>query len=282
MKKLLLVFSVLFFASCDNSDTATTGVKLSDAAMKAQIESINAKYASTEQQRSFKSWCQIGVADVGGAWAGSWAGGKIGALFGPQGAGIGAVVGGVIVGAAASYGASRYAPGPEQGNIDSNIGHFNTSITYANPNNNPFDLKVGQRHNQVLQSLVTTNPITGPTDPRTLYNGVTMTADERTFYNDQSSLTLSFYSELKASNTTANLKTLLSRNIDDATLITLMSGYLEGMDSVGTFNDAISLSQDYEAYVMRNGSLSTTQKNVMLEGLATARYSLNMWYAVNQ
>jgi hypothetical protein len=246
--------------------------------IQKEIECINQQFTPEVQSRTFKDWCNIGVADLSGAWVGSWAGGKVGGLFGPQGAAIGAVAGGVIVGAAASYGASRHAaPGVDHALLDSKIKNLDANTVYPNPNNNPFDQSVGQRHNQILKLLVTTNPTAGPSAPEKMFAKASLTNNETIFYNNQKSVVLDFYNKAKSSPTKEAFKSLLAQNIEDQTLLTVMNGYIDGVMNSSTFENAIKISLEYETYVLENRNLTQEQKDLLLHGFAVARYSLNFW-----
>lgn len=281
MKKAILGLIAIVFMSVSAFANNPSQMLMDIEKLMEETECINEKYISDTQGRTFKDWCAIGAADVGGAWAGAWAGGKIGGWFGPQGAAIGAVVGGVIVGGAASYGASRHMPpGTEQELIDTKIRNLDISKVYSNPNNNPYDISVGKRHNEILKQFVVTNPANGASTVSKIFENVNLTKDERIFYDNQQQIISNFYSKLKTSLSIETVKSLLIENIQDEALLTIMNKYLDGLNNCTTFENAIKITQDYETYVISHKGLSQEQKNVLLKGLAVARYSFNFWNKV--
>ena len=282
MKKLVfgLIATVVFGFVGNAQQKEENYKKINVEKLTKDLLVINDSHYSGQQLRSWKSWCQIGVADCGGAWCGSWAGGKVGGLFGPEGAAVGAVAGAVIIGAAASYGASRMAaPGTTPKLLDERILTYDTSIIYLNPNKNPFDISCGKRHNELVVSLIKNNNTEGPEVLTELYNNTEINDNETLFYKDRINTTLEFYSESKNSNNIVEtVKNLVSKNISDNILNVIMNSYIDGVYATGNLDDAIKLTYDYENYIISNVEISEEQRTILLMGLSVGKYSFNLWH----
>ncbi|WP_396167017.1 hypothetical protein [Flavobacterium sp.] len=281
MKKLVfgLVATVMFGCIGNAQEGKENDKRVNVEKLTNDLLDINKGYVQDYQKRSFKSWCQIGVADVGGAWAGCWAGGKIGSLFGPQGAAIGSGVGAVVVGAAASYGASRMAStGLNPKLLDERILSYDSSITFSNPNQNPFDISCGKRHNELLVSLLKNNNAEESTDLNNIYINIKLNDNEILFYKEKIDATIGFYSMFKNSDDIVEtFKNLIDINVTDSILHKIMNNYIDGVHATGNLDDAIKLTNEYEAYIILNEEISEEQRATLLMGFSVARYSFNFW-----
>lgn len=301
MKRILLGLSILAiagattFVACKKDEVKKETITTSKT-IEEQLTQINIQYNSKNKFSNAKSsWtlkkiCNVAVADLAGAWVGTWAGGKIGGAVGTvvgtpgigtaAGTAIGAAVGGVVVGAGASYGASF--PVTSSSGFDPlsvvNVTQIDALVVLSNPNSNPFDLEYGQRHNVLLKSLILTNPTLGPVVPSNMYNNVALSSNEAAYLTALQPKITGSYNVLKSSqDIIATSKTLLNNEIEDLALLAIMNLYIDGLSNSVSYTDAMNLSYAYELAIMNNNSLTTNQKNVVLQGIAVAKYSLNFW-----
>ena len=235
---------------------------------------------------SFKKFCAIFTADVGGAWAGSWAGGKIGGAVGSlipgagtaAGASAGAVAGAVVVGAAASYAASYTAVpvGTDPKTYDKVL-KADIDLILDEPGNNPYYEIVGKRHNELLkQNLVINRGSTGSTISE-LYNTCSLLDNESIFLAEGRDITDYTYNLLQNDNNPDELKRMLALKIDNGLVLTIANSFVDGAYATNNSDEAIRLTNEYERYVNSLQGISPLEKQTLFSGFAVAKYSSKFW-----
>jgi hypothetical protein len=284
MKKILFMAAIaavcigsIIFQSCSKSGEVTL-----QRNVQKDLKILNDSYKTNNfQNRSWKQWCQIAVADVGGAWAGSWAGGKIGGAIGTlipgagsaAGASIGAAVGAAVIGAAASYGAS--SPIHNSSNFEANIYNFNNQYIIPNINNNQFDISVGLSHNTILL-----NSLKGNTYLNNSFSNSVLSDQQKAIYNESKVYIDSLVEYFSKNSSTKTTIMYIERTIDNLLLKTVMIEYINGISNVNDLSSALNLTYAYEKYVIGNSCFTLNQQNVLLSGFATAKYSYYFWNSI--
>ena len=256
--------------------------------IKSDLSLINEQNKPKYNQTawSFKKFCAIFTADVGGAWAGSWAGGKIGGAVGSvipgagtaAGASAGAVAGAVVVGAAASYAASYTAVpvGTDPKTYDKVL-RSDIDFILENPEGNPFYEVVGKRHNELLkQNLVINKGSTGQTISE-LYSSCSLLDNEKILLAEGRDITDYVYHLLQNDNNPDELKRMLALKIDNELVLTIANSFVDGAYTTNNSEEAIRLTVEYERYVNSLDGISPIEKQTLFSGFAVAKYSSKFW-----
>lgn len=117
----------------------------------------------------------------------------------------------------------------------------------------------------------------GPINDQYLFFNMSLTSDESNFLTDKREVIISIYNDMRNSESTNSIKSIIASNIDDSLLTTTMNSYLDGLSTLTNPNDAIALAKDYEVYIGDSNLFTLNQKDCLLQGLAVAKYSCYFW-----
>ena len=215
-----------------------------------------------------KYWARVASADATGAWAGS----RWGALFGnPWTTGIGAVV----VGGLASYGAGIT---PIGGNdyFQENLPNFLIEAEISNENNNPNDISVGLRHNEILKEVILAGVYPAHLSTSEISSKINLTEQEINFLNTKldkiSEFQNSIYNNPALENMISNLNNILENDFE----IQITNSFLNTASTFSDFDSYINYVKEFE-YVIINSNIEEEGKDFYLKGIAVAKYSGLFW-----
>lgn len=220
---------------------------------------------------SFKRFCAVFSADVGGAWAGAWAGGEIGGAVGSiipgagtaAGASAGAVAGGVVVGAAASYAASEVIPGTTLSGWVSQLPFAYTPLGEENANDG---------HNRMLNSMLSSSSAPSPL----IFNSVYLTGNEAAVVSNCQNLissTMSTFSDP----TVEKSKSYVLAEVSDNAITTVSNNFFDGLQNLVDPQDVAAFISSYKFYVSNTANLDQAQKETILVALDASEGSLSFW-----
>lgn len=287
MKQLAVTFFLLgtLLVSCKKENNIIQQTHNLEK-IKNDLAVINAKYKPEYNSTawSLRRLCAIFSADVGGAWAGSWAGGKIGGAVGSlipgagtaSGAAAGAVAGAVIVGAAASYAASYTIPF-ETPEMYGRLTNADIGLTLNNPEDNPYDEIVGERHNALLKENLLINKGNTEKTISELYNSCNLLDNEKIFLAEGENISQEIYTIFRNEGSAEKLKEILASKIDNELILTIANSFIDGAYSTNNATEAISLTQEYEKYVNDLKDIKPLEKQTLFSGFSVAKYSSNFW-----
>ena len=86
-----------------------------------------------------------------------------------------------------------------------------------------------------------------------------------------------FLSSSPTPNCYAQLNSFAS-NPQDSIIKNTLTLFLNGFNLINGLSNQMAFINDYENYIINNSSFTTTQKQILLQSLSTAKYSAAFWH----